>query len=441
MERQIRLLKFYFFLAFSFITYSCIAQTDAVPVFKYATAANREKTHQNIINNSITKNLSQPLSDSTEEDWEDAFYALELIHYKQPWVFDTIKSAFINIEKRSTGFQRTLLELCYVNYPTEFNEEVADFLSKTNNAKNFAMAAAYLAASHKIKFNETAAVGVITALARMPLDDNFDKFSDTLPQSIAILKAFENHYNNIGEEPYKLSDFKMIFSSTFLPSNIVVYSIQRKNRNYPGLVIVRDAAGNFIRNDDGSLFAVPQLARSITNLPYYLTNGNTPQGIFRMFGFAISKSPALGPTQNIQLTMPFETSIKHFLKDSTITDSVWTIDWYKKLLPAKLQDFAPLFETYTASMAGRTEIIAHGTTVDPEYYKNETYYPHTPTEGCLCTKEIWSPVDGKRSESDQQKLVNAISKAGGPDGYVVVIEIDDQQKAVTIDDILPLIKK
>ena len=43
-------------------------------------------------------------------------------------------------------------------------------------------------------------------------------------------------------------------------------------------------------------------------------------------------------------------------------------------------------------------------------------------------------------ESDQQKLVNAIKKAGGADGYCVVIEIDDQQEPVSIKEILRYLK-
>jgi len=68
------------------------------------------------------------------------------------------------------------------------------------------------------------------------------------------------------------------------------------------------------------------------------------------------------------------------------------------------------------------------------------YYPLTPTQGCLCTEEIWSAVDGKRIESDQQRLVDAVKKAGGANGYCIVIEIDDQQKPVSIKDILPFLK-
>jgi hypothetical protein len=98
------------------------------------------------------------------------------------------------------------------------------------------------------------------------------------------------------------------------------------------------------------------------------------------------------------------------------------------------KNYSPLYNSYYAGLAGRTEIIAHGTTINPEYYRGQPYYPHTPSQGCLCTKEIWN---GKRLESNQQKLIMALLKAGGAKGYCVVIELDDKQSAVKMEEILP----
>ncbi|MEO6707348.1 MAG: hypothetical protein ABIN04_16025, partial [Ginsengibacter sp.] len=130
--------------------------------------------------------------------------------------------------------------------------------------------------------------------------------------------------------------------------------------------------------------------------------------------------------------------MKKFLDDSTLTDSVWTTDTYQKLIPQKLRNYLPLYESYYAGLAGRSEIIAHGTTLDPDLYHGKPYYPLTPTQGCLCTKEIWN---GKRLESDQQKLVNGLLKAGGAKGYVTVIELDNKEAPVTINDLLPYLPK
>jgi hypothetical protein len=407
------------------INFTAAAQTDSIPVFKNAIAANRAKTYSNIVKNTITKNLSLPLTDSTEENWEDAFYAIEVLDYRQPWIIVKIKTAFTGIEKRSAGFQRALLEFCYAMYPELFTAPVQKLLSVTGNSKIFALCNEYLFQAKKTNQSK---IQTKTRIFRFTLEQD------------SILNPLVKSKWKVADKT-RLAALKEISNKTFLSGNVLLFSFQRKNRNFPGMVVVRDTTGNFVTDDSSKIFAIPQLARSVSNLPFYLTNGNTPQGIFRMFGFDVSKSIAIGPTTNIQLTMPLETSPKFFLKDSAITDTVWTMSLYQKLLPESWLHFTPAYETYFASKAGRTEIIAHGTTVDPEYYKGNSYYPHTPTQGCLCTKEIWSDIDGKRIVSDQQKLVDAVKRAGGADGYLIVIEIDDQQKPVTINEILPYLKQ
>lgn len=408
----------------------------AQPVFKDAVAANRTKTYNNIVKNIITKKLSLPLTDSTEENWQDAFYAMEVLQYKQPWLLEKVKTAFNRVGKRSSGFQRALLELVYTNYQEQFLQEVSSLLEETVNAKIFAMSAEYLFSStSREKFLKKIYLNVSSKNSFFKKDTSGFKIIEGF--SSQILEA----ENTLRTKTLILkNDFSQLWNNDLLKQGVLLISIQRKNRNYPGIAIIRDSTGKFVTDSSGNTFSVPQLARSITNLPGYLTNGNTPQGIFRMNGFAVSRSAAIGPTENIQLMMPYETTPQYFLKDSTITDTAWTKELYEKLLPVPLKNYHPLYGTYYASAIGRTEIIAHGTTVDPAYYKNEPYYPHTPTQGCLCTKEIWSSIDGKRTESNQQKLVDAVKKAGGANGYLIVIEIDDQQKPVSIEEIKPFLK-
>jgi len=407
-----------------------MAQNDIVPYASFTTEQNRVRTYRSLVNNSINKNLSLPLTDSTEENWQDAFAAMELISYKSPWANERIRMAMNSMEKRSNGFQRAALELIYSLQNKEYTAQVYKLLTQTGNSKVFAMCAEYL-----MLYNNPSADKEITAIARNKLNAAKEK------NDYAIIVSLLNRLaNKASDQSSEAVNFASLFGKDYLNGNVILFSIQRKNRNYPGLAVVRDATGNFITDESGNIFSVPQLARSMSNLPGYLTNGNTPQGIFRMDGFAVSRSSFIGPTENMQLTMPNETTAPYFIRDSTLTDSIFPYQLYADLLPEDLKNYQQLYESFQAGIAGRTEIIAHGTTVDPGYYTNQPYYPLTPTQGCLCTKEIWSKIDGKRTESDQQKLVNAIKAAGGANGYCIVIEIDDQQKPVSIHDILPFLK-
>ena len=407
------------------VLFTVIAQPATEVLYaKDTKTANREKLYKNLVNNAITKNLSVPLTDSTEENWIDAFNAMELIRYKSPWTDSRIQEAFKGAEKRSDDFQRSLVELVNSMYPFDFSKEVNKLMNTGITEKVFAMCAEYTAAAQPALIPE-----IKTRAKQWFIKDKENAIIKTLCYRL-------DHYTDKNVLP----SLKEILHQSFFKNAVVVYSFQRKNRNYPGLVIVRDSAGNFTKGLYTDFFYVPQLARSISNLPGYLSNGNTPQGIYRMFGFAVSRSNFIGPTPNIQLTMPVETSIQHFMNDSSITDTVWTETWYKKLLPSPWQNYMPFYESFYAGKAGRTEIIAHGTTINPSYYKGQPYYPLTPTLGCLCTKEIWNEEDGSRSISDQQQLVDTIQLAGGANGYYIVIELNDEQRPVTIEDILPFLK-
>jgi hypothetical protein len=384
--------------------------------------------YDRLVKYTIYQNLSVPLTDSTEDNWEDAFSAMEVLLYHSALCNEKITYTFYEIQERSTDFQKSLMEVAYANYPSLFNDQVYALLNKTMDSKVFSMCAEYLIKQKNDSLLKENIEQIINK-----------KFGD---QSIIdpILYMLQLHMAEKKTTGTFLSKNKLqeIFSDKFLPSQTLMYSIQRKNRDYPGLLLIRQKNGDFVTDSNGIVFNIPQLARSISGLPFYLRNGNTPQGIFLMHGFEISMSNFIGPTANVQLSMPVETTLQNFFRDTSITDSVWNIDYYKTLIPEDLKNYMPLFYSYYAGLAGRTEIIAHGTTIDPGIYLHKPYFPLTPTQGCLCTKEIWN---GKRIESDQQKLVNALLKAGGADGYCVVIELDDKQSPVTFDDIKAFLNK
>ena len=70
--------------------------------------------------------------------------------------------------------------------------------------------------------------------------------------------------------------------------------------------MIRTGEGKWVTDKKNEPLRYTQLARSITNMPYYLTNGNTPQGLFRITGLDTSNNNWIGPTANLQMLMPFE---------------------------------------------------------------------------------------------------------------------------------------
>lgn len=366
------------------------------------------------INQTITESLLHPLNDSTEQKYMSAFWAMELIQYKNEFTDSVISSCFANLNERSIEFQRSFLELVYTLYQNKFSYQVEVFAKETNNPKLFAMCADYLKRSG------------------YDVNNMFEEFLETNPLLIdnPIMIMLKHSLSN---DLISLPPVEDLFANSF-EQKLVIFSIQRSNRDYPGLLIIRKPDGKFLRDESGKIFSIPQLARAITNLPGYITNGNTPEGMLSIQGIDFSKNVFIGLTPNLQLVLPYEVSPQKYFHNE-VTDTVWNKDFYSNLLPDSWKNYLPIYEAYYAGKAGRNEIIAHGTTIDPEFYKDKSYYPFTPSLGCLTTKELWSDVNGNIVESDQIILMNAFNDAGADNGYFVVVNIDDKESPVTLEEL------
>ncbi len=406
-------------LLFLAISGSAFAQTYSKEVL----TANRERLYKNIVERGINGKLSTPLNIDNESDWASALGSMMFLQYHSPYTKAKIALAVERIPTNSEELNRALLTYLISIPDTGYVTQIKSNIKSAKSDYVFALMANYLLLSDnspelKKDIKKTAE----TRNKKNEENAFFDAFSQQL---------FKNE---------KDKSLEALFAANYLPGKVIMYSIQRKNRDWPGLVLIRDTAGKFMKNTDSSLFAQQQLARSVSNLPYYFFNGNTPQGIFRMSGFDISRSAFIGPTTNVQLTLPFEFRANHFYADSLKQPKDWNIQDYRNLLPASLKNYKPLYEAWNAGKIGRTEIIAHGSTLDPNYYKDAKYFPLTPSQGCLSSKEIWNTSTGFISQSDQRSLTQMIVKAGGPHGYCVVIDLDDKEAAVSVDEIISFLK-
>ncbi len=387
---------------------------------------NRSNFYRKQVNENIQKALSQNLKDTgTERAWSNAFWAMSLLNYKSAWITNRLLLASKDLEKRTVPFQRSFFEMAYGSYPTEFINTAFSILNQTSDANLFVLCAEYLLQTN----NNSNTKKLIFAAYEA---------NQTKPGFVLTCKLL---IEKLEEADQIIPPIRDLLKQKFYNNPMVVYSLQRKNRDYPGLLLIRTPDGKFLRNTNGSLFHITQLARSLYNLPSYISNGNTPQGIYRMKGFDTSKNVFIGPSENLQLLMPFEAKPNDYnpkLNKDSVTR--WHIAYYKNLLPPSWQQYRRIFDVYYASLIGRTEIIAHGSTINPDYYKSKPYYPLTPSMGCLVANEVWDKKTGRRVESDQQKLTDAIKKVSGASGYFIVVELDDKTEPVSLREVTELVE-
>ena len=383
----------------------------------YAKKENHEKTKIDFFQK-LNKTFSGEIN---EPEWIDAFLEAELLLYKDSLVMDALERGLKTYKNRSDKFIRQTIETAYTLYPKKFAKEVRTVFNSTNDRKAFSVATHYLLNNKDLSRVEILSI----------LNKKFPEAADD-----PTLKFLTIDLENDQKELPPLSD---LFRHPFQNNKTIIYSIHREDRRFPGLTIIKAPNGKFIRNADSSIFSIPQLALSATNLPGYMKNGNTPQGIFSVVGFYISPTETLGPTPNVLTRIPFEVSTKIFYHDE-VKSSQWKLNDYKNLLPASWKNYMPVLESFYAGKSGRRLIVMHGSTDDLSFYEDQPFYPLTPTLGCLTTKEIWNE-DGTNQESDQAELMNAFFSTGELDGFLVVVEIDDKKAPVNMEEILPFIKE
>jgi hypothetical protein len=376
----------------------------------------------------ITKTFNTALDSNTEYKYENACEAISQFQFTSLEIEEGFTTLFAHYDSLEYDTKKSFLEAVYAVYPKKYADEMQKIIDKENNPKLFSISAAYLYRCQPTINNGNA--------IKIGLVEKFPGYD-----TIAVLGELVNYLSYYGKEMQgRIPDIAQLFRYQKTIGQKIIYSFQRWNRDYPGLAIVQNANGSFVKDAAGRLLIFEQLARSGTDLPYFITNGSTPQGIYSIQGIDVSHNNFIGPTPNIQLIMPFESSWqKYFHDDSgTLIDS---LAMYLQLLPVNWRNYQPMMEAWNAGRIGRTEIIAHGTTIDPEYFKDKPYYPLTPTEGCLCAKELWNVTSGRLLVSEQFNLVSAVESTNPYKGYLFVINIDDQQKAVTREEVESFVKR
>lgn len=379
---------------------------------------NKEKFYKNL-ERDIYKTFSQKLIENID-NWISALKNAESLLLKNNKIENALKKSLTLPVDKYIKLQKTALEYSYALYPNQFESLIADVFFNTKDKISFAIAVKYLLRiNYKRKPNDF----YLTALnTRFKIKNN---------SLLLSLKYDLNHPDNLKfkDQP----DLIDLLNHPIQNGKTIVYSFQKKDRKYPGITIIKKPDGTFVKNKDGSIFHIPQLALSFSNLPGYLPNGNTPEGIYSIIGWYISPTKTIGPSPNLLVRSPFEVAPKIFFHNQN-QHTRWNIEDYKNLLPDSWKDYFPIYNSFYAGKTGRKLIIVHGSTDEIKYFESQPYYPLTPTRGCLSSKEIWDEETGKCLQSDQVNLINAYKSTLQKRGFLIVIEIDDKQYPRFFDD-------
>jgi len=388
----------------------------------YVLFQKRARLEKDLKVNIVARAFSQEPDSNNEYRFESACKAVSQFLFDNAEIKSGFSKLFVSYNWLQYDTKRAFLEAVYAVYPHEFAADITAILTSEHDADLFAMASAYLLRHEASIENKN--------LLKIRMVEQFPGYD-----TIAILSELERYINTYGlQTKHQTPRITTLFKHQQTLGRKVIYSFQRWNRDYPGLAVIQHADGGFARDANGRLLVFRQLARSASDLPYFLTNGSTPQGVFSLQGTAVSRINWIGPTPNLQMIMPFEDNWEKYFHEPLVPGQDSSRS-YKELLPPAWRNYEPMMEAWRAGSLGRSEIIAHGTTIDPEYYAGKPFYPLTPTMGCLCAQEQWNVTTGRLLISEQYGLVSAYSASPGKNGYLFVVNVDDQQKAVTREEV------
>lgn len=393
----------------------------------FTLAARRASFENYLFNKTIKETFSGPLNQYTEDKFQDAALSAVQFLIENPFTQRGLDKMFDWYFQSDPYTRETALMTAYAIYPKLYNEKIAAIVPYEKNPKLFAMGLLY-------NFQNDSSDAFIRKALRQ-INIQFAQ-NEAIPVLAELKKYLYSHKRDEGAATPSLRE---LFNYQRLFQQKTIYSFQRWNRDYPGICIVQYEDGSFAKDSTGRLVTIKQLARSGSGMPYFITNGNTPQGIYRIAGINSSIDHLIGPTPNLQSIIPFQND-SVFYRGITYDPTASPLDNYKRLLPPSWQNYTPMQESFFAGLTGRRFIVVHGSTLDSKFFKDEPFYPLTPTDGCLATAETWDPQNGYLQQSDQLRLVNTFLRTPSTMGMLVVIDLDNQQRGVMPEEIEELIK-
>ena len=246
-----------------------------------------------------------------------------------------------------------------------------------------------------------------------------------------IKQAENNQVFPTKEEIKELIEFKpelSTFMSGAYQKGLTLFLICRSVRDYACRMIMKNAQGDLVKNEDGTLWSNPSLARSYYNYPSNRTNGHTPAGIYTLDSVMpyANNQPAYGQFRRIIMNF-IPKSEGEVLQKELLTERMQKHTWWNQATIAR--------------DVGRDLLRIHGTgrvNTEPQ----ATYYPFIPSLGCIKNRE--GTYDGvtyidQRHMLDQMmttlELEPAYENEPSIHGVLYVLEINDEKRPVEIKDI------
>jgi hypothetical protein len=376
-----------------------------------------------------SRSINEQVSDLDTKYWRELLWTTAVVEPQQTYVAEALAQILDLANKSNLSANQSEIVTVALRVSVQLYKGKSDlygglaqnFVNIIESSSNPTWVAMSLSGLASLDHTE---VKRLTALARQ----RFNTSGLTLQTTLRTLEA-----NN----QYSAPPLKDLLNGKVAAGQPHLYVVCTSDRSLLCQTILKDKQGKFLRQVDGKLWSMPLFLQSLHRIPWNFTNGQTPQGIYRLEGLEPETNAppndkeflAYGQFPLVKLFMPFEPKVKEFLpgKRGSFKGSLGA---YQALLPPSWRNHFPMQQSYWAGMLGRSFIRIHGTGFASNYFRaqNPANNDWNPALGCLSALELYDRY-GNLQQADIPKLTSALQQAGQGKvtGFAVVVDLPPGQ--------------
>ncbi|NJR71761.1 MAG: hypothetical protein HC782_00890 [Gammaproteobacteria bacterium] len=336
-----------------------------------------ELAARNAANSKIQEAISLPVGVDPNNILPGALWNIGFLNVEKAAGLQLVRNALPTLTEKDASYQRGILSAAYTHYAAETAPEIQTLLARIATPREFAIAAYTL-----------------------------QRADDSPAMREFILATMRNVFTNWQIEPRLIrlnqvlnADLRQVLANrpplidllrhSYGAGKPVVFSFQRQDRQrfWSGSRAWR--RWQFVRNADGTIFNVAHLAMPLPIARHHHQWQHAGRA-FTIIGAGTATNKWIGPTPYLESQIPVEATLAAFAHSEDKNQNPWTDAAYEAFLPQSWRGYWPFKEALLAGQAGRNEMLLHGTTINSDYYRGASFYPGTPSAGCLVAMEYWS---------------------------------------------------